>query len=385
MKISNLEKICHWLMFITFLGLSCTSLAADYFFSKEAILESFKSSLPILNVDIAPSDQLFIARLERRNTWDIHLYFGIAMLVISFIWAFINISKKNTRNLIQKILILIVVLDLSISGIWMWLRLYYSLSEESFKLLKMFHHYGYWTLIVLIIMHILIIVIRENKNKGDNLVSNMLKFKNTFIIALIIGLITPNSLKADNDLNNWTTDQNYLEGVLYLEGSKGYETILKEITNCPYDKCKAADIDKKGFGTKNLEIHKPDLRKAIELLSISSSSGNALASNKLVQFLIKRVDYKSQIPDDYLVKQLKEETNLDYLEYKKLINKVIKDGITSNKSCVSEYYYGEILEYGILDNQKDLKKSQEHYKKSQEICPENNLYKMLANSKIKKK
>lgn len=381
---NNIEKICHWLIFITFLGLCCTALAADYFFSKEAILESFKNSLPILNMDIAPSDQLFIARLERRNTWDIHLYFGIAMLLISFIWALVNISKKNSKNLVQKVLIIIVIVDLSISGIWMWQRLYFSLSEESFKLLKMFHHYGYWILIALIVLHVLIIVIRENKNKGDNLVSNMLRFKNTFLVAIIIGLITPHSLKADNDLNNWTTDQNYLEGVLYLEGSKGYETILKEITNCPYDKCKAADIDKKGFGTKNLEIHKPDFKKAIELLSVSSSSGNALASNKLVQFLIKRVDYKSQVPDEYLVKQLKEETNLDYIEYKKLINKVIQNGITSNKSCVSEYYYGEILEYGILDNQKDLKKSQEHYKKAQEICPENNLYKMLANSKIKK-
>lgn len=384
MKISNIEKICHWLIFITFLGLCSTAIAADYFFSKEAILESFKNSLPILNIDIAPSDQLFIARLERRNTWDIHLYFGIGMFIISCIWAFINIVKKNTKNLILKILIFSVVLDLSISGIWMWQRLYFSLSEESFKLLKIFHHYGYWTLIVLIVMHVLIIVIRENKNKGDNLVSNMLRFKNTFLISLIIGLITPYSLKADSDMNNWSTDQNYLEGILYLEGSKGYETILKEITNCPYDKCKAADIDKKGFGTKNLEIHKPDFKKAIELLSISSSSGNALASNKLVQFLIKRVDYKSQIPDEYLVKQLKEETNLDYIEYKKLINKVIQNGITSNKSCVSEYYYGEILEYGILDNQKDLKKSQEHYKKAQEICPDNNLYKMLANAKIKK-
>lgn len=84
------------------------------------------------------------------------------------------------------------------------------------------------------------------------------------------------------------------------------------------------------------------------------------------------------------MKQLKEETNLDYIEYKKLINKVIQNGIISNKSCVSEYYFGEILEYGILDNQKDIKKSQEHYKKAQEICPENNLFKMLANSKIKK-
>ena len=105
MKISNIEKICHWLIFITFLGLCCTAIAADYFFSKEAILESFKNSLPILNIDIAPSDQLFIARLERRNTWDIHLYFGIGMFIISCIWAFTNIVKKNTKNLILKILI----------------------------------------------------------------------------------------------------------------------------------------------------------------------------------------------------------------------------------------------------------------------------------------
>lgn len=381
--ISGYEKVCHWLILIAFLGLCITALAADFFFSKEAILESFKNSLPIINLEISPADQLFIARLERRNTWDVHLYFGLAMLCITIVWLVINIVRSNYKHMIFKSILFVLIIDLSISGIWMWRRLYFALSDENFKLLKQFHHFAYWFLIGIIIIHVIGVIIKENMYKGDNLLSNMLKFKNYVLVALLLSVITPNLIKADEDLNNWTSDENYIEGVLYLEGAKGYETILKEITNCPYDKCKAADI-KNGFGTKTLELRKPDYKKAIEQLSISSTKGNALASNKLIQFLIKRVDYKAQVPDEYLVKQLNEETGLDNNQYKKIVNKTIQEGVKTNKSCISEYYYGELLEYGLLDNKKDFNTSQEHYKKAEQICPEKNLFKMLATTKIKK-
>ena len=45
---SKYEKILHWLILLAFLGLCATALAAEYFFSKEAILDSFKKSLQFL-------------------------------------------------------------------------------------------------------------------------------------------------------------------------------------------------------------------------------------------------------------------------------------------------------------------------------------------------
>ena len=84
------------------LALATTALAANFFFSKEAIMESFKSSLPMLDLNITPSEQLFIARIERRETWDIHLYFGILFTILLTIWVAINFLKKNSRYLIFK-------------------------------------------------------------------------------------------------------------------------------------------------------------------------------------------------------------------------------------------------------------------------------------------
>jgi hypothetical protein len=63
------EKILHWLILLAFLGLCATALATEYFFSKEAILDSFKKSLPMINATIAPVDQFFVSRIVRRDTW----------------------------------------------------------------------------------------------------------------------------------------------------------------------------------------------------------------------------------------------------------------------------------------------------------------------------
>lgn len=379
---SNIEKISHWMVLITFLGLVATALAADYFFSKEAILDSFKTSLPILNLEIAPSDLLFIARIERRITWDYHLYFGLAMSLATIVWFTTMIIKKNLKNKLFKVIIFSCIVTLSISGIWMWQRLNFPLSDDAFKTLKVFHHYGYWILIGSIVLHVLNVIRLENKEKTVNYVSNMIKYKNIFIMAVLVA--TTVNLKAENDLTKWSNDNNYIEGTMYLEGTKGFETLLKEVSNCPYDKCKAADVEKTQYGTKNIEIKKPDYKKAIEFLSISSENGNPLASNKLINFLIKRIDYKSQSPDDYLLKQLKEETGLEFNEYKKIVNKTITEGLKTGKSCMSEYFEGELTYYGVLGNNKDINKSFIHYENASKICPTTNLYKSLAKSKIKK-
>lgn len=106
--VSKYEKILHWLVFLSFLGLVVTALAANFFFSKEAIMESFKSSLPMLNLSITPAEQLFIARIERRETWDIHLYFGTIFIILLTIWLVLNIVKKNNRYFIFKFLFLLV-------------------------------------------------------------------------------------------------------------------------------------------------------------------------------------------------------------------------------------------------------------------------------------
>lgn len=385
--ISKNEKILHWLILLTFLGLCTTAIAAEYFFSKEALMDSFKKSLPMLEITIAPADQLFISRIARRDTWDIHLYFGLAFSFLLIIWVLINFKRKNKRYLIFKIIFFSSALIFASSGIWMWLRLYIEVPEDTFSLLKKLHYYAYWTFIYTLLVHICSVVYVENKKK-QGVLSNMINFKNLSIIVLFVTIVTGQKLDAaieeKSDLLNWANDKNYIEGVLYIEGEKGAEVLIKEISNCPYDKCKLEDVEKTQFGTKNIEIKKPDYKKAIEFLSISSNSGNPLASEKLISFLIKRIDYKSNAPNDYLLKQLKDETGLDLNTYKAIINKTWNEGVKTNKSCLSEYTAGELLEKGLMNNEKDIAAAKIHYQRAINICPDKNLYKLLAQGKIDK-
>ena len=267
----------------------------------------------------------------------------------------------------------------------MWLRLYIEVTEDMFSLLKKIHYYAYWTFIYTLLVHICTVIYIENKKK-QGVLSNMINFKHLSIIALFVVSFTGQNIYAKteekNDLVIWANDKNYIEGVLYIEGEKGADLLIKEISNCPYDKCKLEDVEKTQFGTKNIEIKKPDYKKAIEFLRISSNSGNPLASEKLISFLIKRIDYKSNTPNDYLLKQLKDETGLDFNGYKAIINKTWKEGVKTNKSCLSEYTAGELLEKGLMNNEKDIAAARIHYQRAINICPDKNLYKLLAQGKI---
>jgi hypothetical protein len=346
-------------------------------------MDSFRESLPMLNLTIAPVDQFFISRIERRDTWDIHLYFGYAFTLFTSIWIVINLIKRSKNYLLFKTVLFSSAIVLMVTGLWMWLRLYYPVSEETFGLLKKIHYFGYWIFIYGLIVHIGYVIYNENTKKKGSL-SNMVIFKNNvasiLALVIIVGFSTPSF--AQTDLNKWLNDKNYIEGVLYIEGNKGFDVLTKKISNCPYDKCKMADIDQTQFGTKNIEIKKPDFKKAIELLSISSESGNPLAAEKLLDFLTKRVDYKSKKQNGYLVKKLKEDTGLNIQEYIVLVNKTVKEGIKTHKSCFSEFLGAELYERGALRNEKDLSLALKHYQNAEAICPSNNLFKMLASGKV---
>lgn len=379
--ISSYEKILHWFVLLSFLGLVATALAAEYFFSKEAIMNSFKISLPMVGVEIPPVDQFFISRIERRNTWDVHFYFGLAFGIFIIAWIIINIFKRNSKNLYKNIFFT-SGLALTITGMIMFLRLYAPLSEDIFGILKKIHYYGYLAFICTLILHIFFVIYKENRNSTGAL-SNMINFKFLLLVSFIT--LLPNQiLQADeqSDFYKWINDSYYTEGVVYIEGQKGQEILIKEISNCPYDKCKQADVNTTQFGSKKIEIVKPNYKKAIELLTISSANGNALASNRLLQFLVKRIDYKSKQPNDYLLKQLEVDTSLTLHEYNKLIYKIINNGIQTNKSCYSEFLYAEINEFGLMEIQIDKKIALKHYEKANEICRETNLYKMLAEGKV---
>lgn len=155
----------HWFFVMSFLGLCGTALSAEFFFSKEAILESFDFSLNHLNIYISPVDQLYIARIARRFAWDYHFYIGVLFSIsILFLIFSIPTNTKSITLVLSKIIIIGSGIILSITGCLLYLRIYIQISSEVFELLKIIHNNSKWLFIAAVILHIYSVVILENRN-----------------------------------------------------------------------------------------------------------------------------------------------------------------------------------------------------------------------------
>lgn len=376
----TIYKINHWVLFFSFLGLVTTSLAAEFFFSKQAIMQSFEFSLGNLGIMISPVDQLFIARIERRNTWDYHFYVGIVFF-ISLAISIIRTKDITTSRILKESIRFMYIsgLVLFASGLIMYFRLYFILEDGYFSLLKTIHNFAKWSFIVFVITHIATIIKLENTSR-KGIISNM--FRATVIAAMLI--LSFNGINANADEVNrdkWLLDENYTKGMMYLKGSAGVQTILKEIANCPYEKCRKSDITNDDvLRTVTIEIKKPDYKEAVKLLNTSAMNGNFLAADKLVDFLITRVDYKNSIPDSYILELLDRDLGINYGQYKTMLLNAFKVG-SSSKGCSSSYLYAESYEKGYLGLNKDNKRAKELYSIASDNCSSENFYSILAKSK----
>ena len=214
----------------------------------------------------------------------------------------------------------------------------------------------------------------------------MKKYIKLTSIILTSIVVASSLLHAENesiDRDKYLLDSNYINGMMYLKGKKGVSTIIKEITNCPYSKCISSDVSEGDIsGTIKIQIDKPNYIKAVEELTKSVEKGNFLAAEKLITFLIKRIDYKSKYPDKFILEMLKNDTNLNLSEYKNLVKKTVEVGANS-KGCITSFYYGDLVEHGYLGFKKSEEESQIYYKKAVENCPLDSYYITMANNKIK--
>lgn len=201
-------------------------------------------------------------------------------------------------------------------------------------------------------------------------------------LAATISLFAQESNQVNRD--GLLTDYDYVQGMMYLEGKKGVNKILKEINNCPYDTCKKSNITGADVtGKITIEIAKPDYKKALEHLEKSVDNYNFLAADKIVAFLIRRLDYKSKYGNEYLEELLKEETGLNREDYMRVLRKSFING-TSGKGCVAPYYHGQFLENGYMDFEKNLKEALLNYKTALANCPKGNYIKMLSEYSIQR-
>lgn len=142
-------------MIISLILTISTAFAAGYLFSKEAIIESFNNSFSVLNITtISADDKMLIARFERRNTWDWHFFSGVVLTFSFLIMFFLSFFTKTLKNKKMYLFFIPVLLLLSISGVWLYSRIYFPISKELFSDLKIIHNFAWKIFIIQVFAHI---------------------------------------------------------------------------------------------------------------------------------------------------------------------------------------------------------------------------------------
>lgn len=364
---NNSSKILHWIIFLSFMALGITALAANYFFAKEAIMESFSFSLPALDIEIPPSDQLFIARVARRDTWEIHFWIGVLFAVAGFVKFFLFIFKNRNHKWLNHLSFLII-LTLFISGLPLYLRLYFDISAGMQQLARSVHFYMAWVMVLFFIFHLISVIYKENST-DLGIISNMFRFKTLLFVTFL-------ALPVQNIASEWEKDPDYIRAMDYKSGKIGTKSNSKTIKNCPYAKCDEVsdDIDR---NVKMINIKTKNYPRMVAHLKKSVERGNLLAAKVLAKFLIGRIDYRSKVPDPALIKIGERDTGMKYEEYLKLAQRSLQISADA-RDCYSMYNLAEFKRKGLLGFEKEPKKAKILYKEVLKSCDKNSFFYILS-------
>ncbi len=366
-NMSNTSKILHWIIFLSFSALGITALAANYFFAKEAIMQSFAFSLPALDVEIPPCDQLFIARVARRDTWEMHFWIGVLFAVTGFAKFFLFVFKKRGYKWLNHLSFLIIFI-LFLSGLPLYLRLYFDISADIQQLARGVHFYMAWVIILFLVSHLVFVIHKENSS-DFGIISNMFRFKSVLFIAFLV-------FPMQNIASEWEKDPDYLRAIDYKNGKIGTKTNLKTIKNCPYAKCDEVsdDINR---NVKTINIKTKNYPRMVAHLKKSVERGNPLAAKVLAKFLIGRIDYRSKVADPTLIKIGERDTGMKYKKYLKLAQRSLE--LSANaKDCYSMYNLAEFKRKGLLGFKKDPEKAKILYKEVLKNCDKNSFFYILS-------
>jgi len=208
-----------------------------------------------------------------------------------------------------------------------------------------------------------------------------MKSKNIVFVILVNLSLLSIAMAEISQRDIWIQDDDYINGIMYLKGEKGFTSIQKVLDNCPYDKCKKSEISTMDLqNITKYTIKVPDFNKAISLLSKSAFNGNLLSREALLEFLLSRTNYKSPVMNNYLEGLLKKDTGLYKKEYIRLVTNLIKS-MPIERSCYGNYIAATFLENGYLGFNKDLKSSKARYLMAYNTCASGNMYKMLSKGK----
>ncbi len=374
---SNLSKILHWVIFLAFLGLVLTAISANVLFSKEAIMQSFSFSLPAIDIEMPPTDQLFVARIERRFTWMIHFWIGAFFMATVLLRFLLFWHEKRKRGRFLQWFTFALIGLMFLSGFPLFIRIYFDIPADVQQISRSIHATMAWVMGLFVIVHIAWVIVQEN-GKQPGIVSRMFQFKGKLLLLFMLLLLPSQKLTA----SQWQTDPDYQRAMAYMEGKIGTKESTKTIKNCPYAKCdKVADrVDR---NIKTINIKTKNYPRMVAHFIKSLDKGNPLAAKALAKFLIGRIDYRSKVSDPTLIKIGERDTGMAYKAYLKVAQRALtlaaKEG-----DCYSMYKLAQFKSKGWLGFKPSNKEAQFYYGKVLKKCDKNSFFYIMSKAKFER-
>lgn len=189
MKYSLNFRIWHWLNAFVVLGLLATVFLRKTFLSWRTNSEILMSKLAEFDIIVTAEQAKILAKSVRAGMWEWHISFGYALAFLMLYRVYLyfkdNSQKKKFSELslhkkaVESLYYLVyaTLLFMSISGFSIYFHEILGLSKDVAHSIKEIHELVFNAVLVFVVLHLLGIVIAENRDE-QGIISSMINGKN---------------------------------------------------------------------------------------------------------------------------------------------------------------------------------------------------------------
>jgi len=179
-------RVWHWIHAAVILGLLGTVFLRKTFLSWRANAEILTQKLSEINIEVTADQAKGLATAIRAPMWEWHIFLGYALAVLLF-WRlllfFTQSGKMNYQNLKEKtlhkkmvaisyIILYAVILFMVITGLSIHFYEALSLTKDTTNDIKEIHELVYNAILIFVPLHIIGVIIAENRNE-KGIISDM--------------------------------------------------------------------------------------------------------------------------------------------------------------------------------------------------------------------
>ncbi|MDD3467034.1 MAG: cytochrome b/b6 domain-containing protein [Campylobacterales bacterium] len=151
-------RLFHILLIIVFIVLAFSGIVPSTILSKEAIIENIAVGAVMSDIVIAPADMLHVARMVRREMWDLHTYVGFVFIILVFTYLYLIISnrwgKYKTLMQLHISIFSLAILFQFTTGVLLFLRQFFEALVIYKEAIMQLHFLSLFLFVAIIFVHI---------------------------------------------------------------------------------------------------------------------------------------------------------------------------------------------------------------------------------------